>query len=80
GVTEPLTAGTTRGEDTRGIQWQMSVDDYQDDAPDAPASDAPGVPKLYRVKITVTWQQGGTPRTLSLTTLRVGPVSSASAR
>ena len=80
GVTEPLTPGTSRGEDARGIAWQMSVDDYQDEAPDAPASDAPGVPKLYRIKLTVTWQQGGTPRTISLSTLRVGPVSSASAR
>jgi len=80
GVTEPLTPGTSKGEDARGIQWQMSVDDYQDEAPDAPASDAPGVPKLYRVTVTVTWLQGGTPRSLHLASLRVGPASSASTR
>jgi len=75
GVTEPLATGTSRGEDARGIQWQLSVDEYRDDAFDAPPSDAPGVPKLYRVKITVTWLQGSTPRTISLASLRLGPPS-----
>jgi general secretion pathway protein I len=75
GVTEPLAAGGTKGEDARGIQWQVSVDEYTDDAIDAPPSDAPGVPKLYRVRVTVTWQQGGAPRSLSLASLRLGPAS-----
>jgi prepilin-type N-terminal cleavage/methylation domain-containing protein len=75
GVTEPLTTGTSKGEDARGITWQMSVDEYDDEAPDAPASDAPGVPKLYRIKVTVTWLQGGTPRSISLASLRVGSVT-----
>jgi prepilin-type N-terminal cleavage/methylation domain-containing protein len=75
GVTEPLTTGITRGQDARGIQWQLAVDDYDDSTLDAPATDAPGVPKLYRVTVTVSWLQGRTPRSLSLATLRVGPVT-----
>lgn len=79
GVTEPLATGTSRGEDARGIQWQLSVDEYRDDGFDAPlgsiSGDAPGVPKLYRVKVTVTWLQGSTPRTISLASLRLGPLS-----
>jgi general secretion pathway protein I len=75
GVTEPLATGTTKGEDAHGLQWQLAVDDYDDTTLDAPARDAPGVPKLYRVKVTVTWLQGGSPRSLSLATLRVGAVT-----
>lgn len=77
GITEPLATGTTRGEDARGLQWQLAVDEYDDSTLDAPATDAPGLPKLYRVTVTVTWQQGGAPRSLSLATLRVGPVTVA---
>ena len=74
GVTEPLTGGRTHGEDARGIAWELDVEDYRDDDVDGPASDAPGVPKLYRVRVTVTWQERSGPHSLSLDTLRLARI------
>jgi prepilin-type N-terminal cleavage/methylation domain-containing protein len=71
GITAPLSPGATSGEDAGGIAWRVVVDDYRDDGVDAPSSDAPGVPKLYRVRVTATWQQRGAPRSLSLDSLRL---------
>jgi len=73
GVTEPLAPGRTSGVDARGIGWQLSIDAFHDDDFDGPSSDAPGVPKLYRVRVTVTWSQGGAPRSVSLDSLRLAP-------
>jgi prepilin-type N-terminal cleavage/methylation domain-containing protein len=75
GVTEPLIAGRTSGRDARGLAWQLSVEDFHDDGFDGPSSDAPGVPKLFRVVVTVSWSQGGRPRSLSLDSLRLAPVT-----
>jgi len=75
GVTEPLIAGTTSGADARGIAWRLEVDAFHDDDFDGPSSDAPGVPKLFRVRVTVTWNQGGAARSLSLESLRLGSVT-----
>lgn len=71
GVTEPLVAGHSNGEDARGIAWSLAIEPFRDDDFDGPSSDAPGVPKLYRVRVTVTWSQRGTPRSLSLDSLRL---------
>lgn len=75
GVTEPLVAGRTNGRDARGIGWQMSIEEFRDDDFDGPSGDAPGVPKLYRVVVTVSWSQGGAARSLSLDSLRLAPVT-----
>jgi general secretion pathway protein I len=75
GVTEPLVTGRTSGQDARGMVWQLSIDEFRDDDFDGPSSDAPGVPKLYRVRVTVSWSQGGTARSLSLDSLRLAPVT-----
>jgi prepilin-type N-terminal cleavage/methylation domain-containing protein len=71
GITAPLAPGDTSGQDASGIGWRVSVDDYRDDGFAGPSADAPGVPKLYRVRVTATWQQGGAPRSLSLESLRL---------
>ena len=71
GVTEPLVTGATNGTEPSGIAWRVSVEAFDDDGFDGPSSDAPGLPKLYRVRVTATWQQGGVPRSLSLDSLRL---------
>jgi general secretion pathway protein I len=79
GVTAPLESGDTSGTEPSGIAWHVAVEEYRDDdftGPSfvGPSSDAPTVPKLYRVRVTATWQQGGAPRSLSLDSLRLaGP-------
>jgi len=74
GVTTPLESGNTSGVEPSGIAWRVSVEEYRDDGFDGPSGDAPGVPKLYRVRVTATWRQGGAPRSLSLDSLRLaGP-------
>jgi prepilin-type N-terminal cleavage/methylation domain-containing protein len=75
GVTEPLVTGRTSGQDARGMVWQLSIDEFRDDDFDGPSSDAPGVPKLYRVRVTVSWSQGGAARSLSLDSLRLAQVT-----
>jgi len=77
GVSEPLVAGRSRGEDARGIAWQLVVEDYRDDDFDGPSGDAPGVPRLYRVRVTVSWMQRDGPHSLSLDSLRLAPVTPA---
>jgi general secretion pathway protein I len=75
GVTERLVAGRTSGQDVRGIAWQVAIEEFRDDDFDGPSADAPGVPKLYRVRVTVSWSQGGAARSLSLDSLRLAPVT-----
>ncbi len=75
GVTEPLVEGKSQGEDARGITWQLAIDSFRDDDFDGPSNDAPGAPKLYLVRVTVTWSQRGIPRSLSLDSLRLAPVT-----
>jgi hypothetical protein len=66
-----LTTGHSGGVEPSGIAWQLAIDDYRDDGFDGPSSDAPGVPRLYRVRVTVSWREGVTPRSLSLDSLRL---------
>jgi hypothetical protein len=75
GVTEPLVGGRSRGEDARGIAWQVVIEDYRDDDFDGPSGDAPGVPRLYRVRVTVSWAQRDGPHSLSLDSLRLAPLT-----
>ena len=55
GITAPLQPGTTVGEEKNGVGWRLVVEDFVDDVFDGPSGDAPGVPRLYRVRVTVTW-------------------------
>ncbi len=71
GVTEPLALGASAGEEKSGIRWRVAIEDYRDDGFDGPSGDVPGVPRLYRVRVTVSWLQGGAPRSLSLDSLRL---------
>ena len=71
GVTEPLATGNTNGAEPSGIRWRVVVEDFNDDGFDGPSADTPGVPRLYRVRVTVTWLQGGLPRSLDLDSLRL---------
>jgi prepilin-type N-terminal cleavage/methylation domain-containing protein len=75
GVSEPLVAGRSHGEDARGIAWQLAIEDYRDDDFDGPSSDAPGVPRLFRVRVTVSWVQRDGPHSLSLDSLRLARVA-----
>ncbi|MBI3514398.1 MAG: hypothetical protein HY060_10095 [Proteobacteria bacterium] len=71
GITEPLSLGTITGEEKSGMRWRVAVEDFHDDSFDSPSGDTPGVPRLYRVRVTVSWLQGGASRSLSLDSLRL---------
>lgn len=74
-----LAAATPRPGATNGIfadrfTWQATVASYQD--PANKAADAPtSAPPLYRIAVSVAWNDGRHMREVSLSTLRLGTAS-----
>jgi len=68
GITTPLTAGTETGEELDKFTWSMRVEpvDVGDDGA------TPSALQAYFVAVDVAWSDGGTERTVSLSTLRLG--------
>lgn len=70
GIAEPLTAGSRAGEALGKYAWTVRIDPValteQDGA-------APRDLQPYFVAVDVVWNDGGTERTVSLSTLRLGP-------
>ena len=72
GRESPLTVGETRGETENGLEWVIIVTPYQDAEPAAIEATAHPL-QLLRVEVSVQWdKQRKTPRSLNLSTLRVG--------
>lgn len=74
GRESPLVVGETRGETENGLEWQITVTPYQD----AETAGTGGVEfaahplQLLRIEVSVQWdKERKTPRSLSLSTLRV---------
>ncbi|HEY0524889.1 MAG TPA: prepilin-type N-terminal cleavage/methylation domain-containing protein [Stellaceae bacterium] len=83
GVTEPLTDGRSGGTANNGgdrVRWQIDVartdaglsGAFGDTGSIGADTDA-GLPQPFRVAVTVSWDQGGTTRSLSLETIRLAP-------
>ena len=68
GVSEPLSAGVTSGEELDKYSWTVRVDPIEV-APDDGATPASLQP--FFVAVDVVWSDGGTERTVSLSTLRL---------
>jgi general secretion pathway protein I len=73
GVEKPLQEGSDAGSEEDGrFNWTLTVAPYV--APDTPAPDA-GTPlsrrKLVQADMTVSWEAGEHPRSVTLTTLRL---------
>ncbi len=58
-------SGWNESGDSNGYQWQVQSAPYKTDVPDAP-----NVPPLHEVHITVHWSEGDKQRAFDLTTLR----------
>jgi general secretion pathway protein I len=67
GTVEPLEPGTRRGDDGF-YHWRLDVEEFRDPALDLEETD---LPRAFRVKVTVTSEQGGVPRSLALETVRL---------
>ena len=69
GVAEPLSAGVTSGEELDKYAWTVRIDPVEL----APAEDGatPSQLKPFLVAVDVVWSDGGTERTVSLSTLRL---------
>jgi general secretion pathway protein I len=66
--------GASNGTYGGRFAWRATVAPYtdpSDKSPDAPTT----LPPLYRVAVSVSWQDGRHSRALSLTTLRLGAAS-----
>ncbi|WP_299390681.1 prepilin-type N-terminal cleavage/methylation domain-containing protein [Pelagibius sp.] len=70
GVEEPLTPGQTSGQIDEGMTWQQSVSLYRDAAMTAEPP-PPGMTP-YAVTVSVTWQDRGRTRDVTLNSLRLG--------
>lgn len=71
GVTVPLVAGMTSGDDGDGFTWSLRISRPVAHA----ASGAPAGatrPGLYTVEITVSWLSGPSTRNVALRTQRIG--------
>ncbi len=68
GVSEPLSAGFTSGEELNKYAWTVKVDSVEV-APDEGAT--PSSLQPFFVAVDVVWSDGGTQRTVSLSTLRL---------
>jgi general secretion pathway protein I len=85
GVTEPLKEGRSSGAATAGgsgepVRWQVDVTrsdtglsgDIGGSGSIGADTDA-GLPRPFRVAVTVSWDQGGVTRSLALETIRLAP-------
>jgi len=67
GIVEPLVPGISNGRFDEHFFWRVAVEKYAQDRTvdrDPPAA-------LYRIRLTVSWQEGTAHRTVSLETLRL---------
>jgi prepilin-type N-terminal cleavage/methylation domain-containing protein len=65
GVSGKLEAGTESG-DAGALHWTTRVEPYGE------AIDAPDLPLLFRLRVTVSWRQRAAMRDITLETLRLG--------
>ncbi len=72
GTEQPLREGVFSGTTDDAYGWRVTVSPYLDDQ--LPETDRVLLP--VTVKIEVFWEDGGTPRTLSLTSMLLAPVQS----
>lgn len=63
---QDLVAGETSGDDGGGFHYRLRIEPIARIAPQGTAT-------LYAVEVTMTWNDGGTIRQLSLTSQRLGP-------
>ena len=72
GIEYPLVEGVTSGTVDDDYHWRVSIAPYTDDQ--LPAAGALLQPLL--VNVEVFWEEGGTPRSVSLTSIRLGAAAS----
>lgn len=68
GIAEPLSAGVESGQEMDKYSWTVRVDPVAAAASD---SDTPSAMQPFLVAVDVVWSDGGTERTVSLSTLRL---------
>jgi general secretion pathway protein I len=74
GVADALRAGATEGIFADRFRWQVVVAPYEDkDRLGGTAEPIASPLRLFRIEATVSWQEGGRARHISLATLRLGP-------
>ncbi|XSG83865.1 MAG: type IV pilus modification PilV family protein [Methylohalobius sp. ZOD2] len=73
GIEIPVEEGAYQGEWQAGYRWHLQI------APFYPLQPVPEHPRwqLYQVQVTISWTDADRTRTYRMTTLRVGPRSSA---
>jgi general secretion pathway protein I len=69
GVAEPLSTGVTSGEELEKYSWTVRVNPVEVAPQDQGAT--PSQLKPFLVAVDVVWSDGGTERTVSLSTLRL---------
>ena len=74
GVADPLRESRSEGSFAGRFDWQMTVAPYDDPTEDR-LSGANAALRLYRVAVSVAWQDGHRQRQLALATLRFGRVA-----
>ena len=68
GVDLPVASGSTTGDFDHDFRWQLDISPYGDDGDRAAWPLTP-----YQVLVTVSWPFGDGRRSITLTTLRLGP-------
>ena len=71
GVTNPLRPGESAGQMEENLQWRLSVTQYAEEQ----QSDFEQSVLPYQVTATVSWEEGGNQRDVSLTTLKLAEVA-----
>ncbi len=72
GIEAPLQEGEQAGEFDNGFAWRVDVRSYRLDGQE---SDGTSSVPAYEVDVTVSWDGTGGRQSVSLTTLRLGPLS-----
>ena len=71
GIAAPLREGQSEGAFAERFAWQVSIEPYADPGEDRLAA-AVDPMKLYRIAVSVAWQDGHRERRLALATMRLG--------
>lgn len=69
GAELPIQEGVMSGSTDEKFDWRVSARSYAD--PELPAED--GLPRPLQVDVEVFWEEGGSPRSVSLTSVMLAP-------
>jgi len=66
--------GSSEGDDGGGYHWRLDIVPRFKDAPQGPDQSGNAVPKIYTVRVTISWRENNRDDAVTLMTVRLGSI------